>query len=150
MTIPRPEYPRPQFVRPDWLCLNGEWEFEIDGGDSGLARGLVSSQLAGKIVVPFCPESSLSGVGHTDFMAAVWYRKTVTVPEDWKGRHVLLHFGAVDYDATVWVDGVEVIRHRGGFTPIQYEVAIDPILRPQVQDGRKERLVLIWLDIGSP
>ena len=117
MTIPRPEYPRPQFVRPDWLCLNGEWEFEIDGGDSGLARGLVSSQLAGKIVVPFCPESSLSGVGHTDFMAAVWYRKTVTVPEDWKGRHVLLHFGAVDYDATVWVDGVEVIRHRGGFTP---------------------------------
>ena len=117
MTIPRPEYPRPQFVRPDWLCLNGEWEFEIDGGDSGLARGLVSSHLAGKIVVPFCPESSLSGVGHTDFMAAVWYRKTVTVPEDWKGRHVLLHFGAVDYDATVWVDGVEVIRHRGGFTP---------------------------------
>jgi len=117
MTIPRPEYPRPQFARPDWLCLNGEWEFEIDGGDSGLARNLVSSHLAGKITVPFCPESSLSGVGHTDFMAAVWYRKTVTVPEEWKGRHVLLHFGAVDYDATVWVDGVEVIRHRGGFTP---------------------------------
>ena len=117
MTIPRPEYPRPQFVRPDWLCLNGEWEFEIDSGDSGLARSLVTSPLAGTITVPFCPESPLSGVGHTDFMAAVWYRKTVRVPEGWKGRHVLLHFGAVDYDTTVWVDGVEVIRHRGGFTP---------------------------------
>ena len=117
MTIPRPEYPRPQFVRPDWLCLNGEWEFEIDSGDSGLARNLVTSPLADTITVPFCPESPLSGVGHTDFMAAVWYRKTVQVPEGWKGRHVLLHFGAVDYDTTVWVDGVEVIRHRGGFTP---------------------------------
>ena len=117
MTIPRPEYPRPQFVRPDWLCLNGEWEFEIDSGDSGLARNLGSSHLADTIMVPFCPESPLSGVGHTDFMAAVWYRKTVQVPAEWKGRHVLLHFGAVDYDATVWVDGAEVIRHRGGFTP---------------------------------
>jgi len=117
MTIPRPEYPRPQFVRPDWLCLNGEWEFESDNSDSGHARNLVSSHLAGKITVPFCPESPLSGVGNTDFMLAVWYRKTVQVPEEWKGRHVLLHFGAVDYDATVWVDGQEVIRHRGGFTP---------------------------------
>lgn len=117
MTIPRPEYPRPQFVRPDWLCLNGEWEFEIDNGDSGHARNLVSSHLSDKITVPFCPESPLSGVGHVDFMAAVWYRRTVQAPEEWKGRHVLLHFGAVDYDATVWVDGQEVMRHRGGWTP---------------------------------
>jgi beta-galactosidase/beta-glucuronidase len=117
MTIPRSEYPRPQFVRPDWLCLNGEWEFEIDNGDSGLARGLLTSPLTDKITVPFCPESSLSGVEHTDFLLAVWYRKTVTVPEEWKGRHIQLHFGAVDYDTTVWVDGKEVIRHRGGFTP---------------------------------
>ena len=117
MTIPRSEYPRPQFVRPDWLCLNGEWEFEIDGGDSGLARNLISRHLSDKIVVPFCPESALSGIGYTDFMLAVWYRKEVTVPDDWKGRHVLLHFGAVDYDSTVWVNGKEVMRHRGGFTP---------------------------------
>ncbi len=117
MTIPRPEYPRPQFVRPDWLNLNGEWEFEIDGGDSGLERGLREKPLAGTITVPFCPESTLSGVGHTDFMLAVWYRKTVTVPAAWAGKHILLHFGAVDYDATVWVNGVEAARHRGGFTP---------------------------------
>ena len=117
MMIPRPEYPRPQFVRPDWQCLNGEWEFEIDSGDSGLARNLVSRHLSDKITVPFCPESELSGIGCTDFMLAVWYRKEVTVPEDWKGRHVLLHFGAVDYDSTVWVNDQEVFRHRGGFTP---------------------------------
>ena len=117
MTIPRPEYPRPQFVRPDWLCLNGEWQFEIDGGDSGLARGLISRPLSDKITVPFCPESELSGIAYTDFMLAVWYRKDVTVPDDWKGRSVLLHFGAVDYDATVWVNGTERMRHRGGFTP---------------------------------
>jgi len=125
LTIPRPEYPRPQFVRPDWLCLNGEWEFEIDNGDSGHARNLVSSHLNDKITVPFCPESPLSGLGHVDFMAAVWYRRTIQAPEEWQGRHILLHFGAVDYDATVWVDGQEVMRHRGGWTP--FSVALPKV-----------------------
>ena len=117
MTMPRPEYPRPQFVRPDWLCLNGEWQFEIDNGDSGLERGLVERDLAQRIQVPFCPESKLSGIEHTDFMSAVWYRRHVTIPPAWAGRDVLLHFQAVDYDATVWVNGIEVRRHRGGYTP---------------------------------
>ena len=117
MTIPRSEYPRPQFVRPDWLCLNGSWQFEIDGGDSGLERGLLTRSLSDTITVPFCPESELSGLAYTDFMLAVWYKKEITVPADWKGRSVLLHFGAVDYDATVWVNGTERMRHRGGFTP---------------------------------
>ncbi|MEN6479702.1 MAG: sugar-binding domain-containing protein [Anaerolineales bacterium] len=117
MTIPRPEYPRPQFVRRDWLCLNGEWEFEIDASDSGLERGLLARRLAGAIQVPFCPESQLSGVACKDYMDAVWYRREVTIPAEWAGREVLLHFQAVDYDATVWVNGVEVFRHRGGFTP---------------------------------
>lgn len=120
---PRPEYPRPQFARPDWLCLNGPWQFEIDGGDSGLERGLRERDLTGQITVPFCPESPLSGVHHQDFMAAVWYRRTVTLPADWAGRQVLLHFQAVDYDATVWVNGVEVGRHRGGFTPFTCPLA---------------------------
>ncbi|WP_163540940.1 glycoside hydrolase family 2 protein [Occultella kanbiaonis] len=114
---PRPEYPRPQMVRPDWLNLNGTWQFEIDGGDSGLERGLVTSELSGSITVPFAPESELSGVEHVDFMDAVWYRRTVTVPADWSGRRALLHFGAVDHDTTVWVNGTEVVRHRGGFSP---------------------------------
>ena len=95
-SIPRPEYPRPQFVRDDWLCLNGEWQFEIDPGDSGLERGLAERELSGRIIVPFCPESSLSGVGNTDWMNAVWYRRTITIPPEWAGRNVLLHFQAVD------------------------------------------------------
>lgn len=123
MSLPRPEYPRPQFVRTNWLCLNGEWEFEIDPGDSGLERGLKERSLKDRISVPFCPESALSGIGYTDFMDAVWYRRTVTVPIDWKGSHVLLHFQAIDYDATIWVNGVEVARHRGGFTPITCDLS---------------------------
>ncbi len=123
MAIPRGEYPRPQFERSDWVCLNGRWEFEIDTGDSGLERGLVERELAGQIEAPFCPESALSGVGKTDFLNAVWYRRRVRIPEGWAGKKVLLHFQAVDYDATVWVNGVEVRRHRGGFTPFTCDLA---------------------------
>jgi beta-galactosidase/beta-glucuronidase len=121
--VPRPEHPRPQLVRPDWLCLNGWWEFEIDAGDSGLERGLPHRALRSRALVPFCPESPLSGVGRTDFMAAVWYRRAVTVPGEWAGRRVMLRFQAVDYDATVWVNGVEVGRHRGGFTPFSCDIS---------------------------
>ncbi len=120
--IPRAEYPRPQFVRRDWLCLNGEWGFEVDTGDSGLERGLLTRELEGRITVPFCPESSLSGIGNPDFMPVVWYRRTVTVPPEWAGRQVRLNFQAVDYDATVWVNGIEVGRHRGGFTPFSCDL----------------------------
>ena len=123
MSIPRSEYPRPQFVRDQWLCLNGEWQFEIDHGDSGLERGLRDRELDQRILVPFCPESALSGVEHIDFMAAVWYRREVAIPADWQGKDVLLHFQAVDYDATVWVNGQEVARHRGGFAPISCDLA---------------------------
>jgi beta-galactosidase/beta-glucuronidase len=119
MSIPRSEYPRPQFVRDDWLCLNGPWQFEIDAGDSGLQRGLVERELTGEITVPFCPESELSGVGNVDFMNAVWYRREVDIPADWKGpgKKVLLHFQACDYDTTVWVNGEQLVRHRGGWSP---------------------------------
>ncbi|ARQ67926.1 glycoside hydrolase family 2 protein [Streptomyces marincola] len=115
--VPRPEYPRPQFVRGDWLNLNGTWQFEFDRGDSGRERGLLERDLTGEITVPFCPESELSGIGETDFLEAVWYRRTLTPPAEWAGRRLLLHFQAVDYDTTVWVNGTEVARHRGGFTP---------------------------------
>ena len=120
--VPRPEYPRPQAVRDRWLNLNGTWQFEIDQGDSGLERGLRARPLDGTITVPFAPESELSGVANTDFLEAVWYRREVTIPADWSevdgdDTHVLLHLGAVDHDATVWVDDVEVARHRGGFSP---------------------------------
>ena len=123
MAIPRPEYPRPQFSRPDWLCLNGEWQFELDPGDSGLEHRLDQKTLHQRIQVPFCPESPLSGIGHTDFIQAAWYRREVEIPAAWLGKEVLLHFQAVDYDTTVWVNSVEVSRHRGGFTPFTCNLA---------------------------
>jgi beta-galactosidase/beta-glucuronidase len=123
MSIPRSEYPRPQFVRPDWLCLNGEWQFEIDQGDSGLERGLLDRNLESSILVPFAPESKLSGIENLDYLEAVWYRRRVTIPSDWAGQRVLLHFQAVDYDTTVWVNGTEVGRHRGGFSPFSCDLS---------------------------
>ena len=119
---PKPEHPRPQFFRPAWLNLNGEWQFEVDTADSGLQRGLRTRDLSGTILVPYAPESEASGIGNTDFLEAVWYRRTVTVPADWSGRRVVLHFGAVDHDATVWVNDVEVVRHRGGFSSFETDI----------------------------
>ncbi len=92
MSMPRSEYPRPQFVREDWLCLNGQWQFEIDLSDTGKERGLIDKPLAREITVPFCPESELSGVGETDFLNAVWYRREIEIPAEWKDRRALLHF----------------------------------------------------------
>lgn len=104
------------------MCLNGTWEFEADQADSGIERGLLSRPFLDAITVPFAPESSLSGIGAEDFLEAVWYRRTVTVPTDWGGQRVLLHFQAVDHDATVWVNGTEAGRHRGGFTGFSLDV----------------------------
>ncbi|MGN6324405.1 glycoside hydrolase family 2 protein [Pseudolysinimonas sp.] len=120
--VPRSEYPRPQLRRDRWLCLNGEWDFAVDRADTGLERGLLATPFDRRITVPFAPESIASGIGDVDFMAAVWYRRMVRIPDDWAGDDVLLHFGAVDHDATVWVDGVEVARHRGGFTGFTAEL----------------------------
>ncbi|MGW1347465.1 glycoside hydrolase family 2 protein [Kribbella sp. NPDC002412] len=128
MTQPRPEHPRPQFVRPEWLNLNGEWQFEIDQADTGLERGVRDRELQQRIVVPFAPESQLSGIENVDFLEAVWYRTTVTIPADWAGKDAVLHFQAVDQDATVWVNGVEVVRHRGGFTP--FSANLRDVARP--------------------
>jgi beta-galactosidase/beta-glucuronidase len=122
--VPRPEHPRPTCVRPGWRNLNGQWEFEIDQGDSGLERGLRDRRLTGAITVPFAPESQASGVHVTDFLEAVWYARTVEIPAEWARSRVLLHFGAVDHDATVWVDGAEVARHRGGFTPFTADLGV--------------------------
>lgn len=156
MSILRPEYPRPQFARADWLNLNSDpeagetWQFEIDPGDSGLERGLLNRPLAGQIRVPFCPEAQLSGVEHVDFLKAVWYRRTVEIPAAWQGRKVLLHFQAVDYDATVWVNGVEVARHRGGYTPFTCDLGgiVQPgetaTLVVRARDYNTEALNLRW------
>ncbi|NLG51375.1 MAG: beta-galactosidase [Chloroflexi bacterium] len=123
MEQPRPEYPRPQCTRPDWLNLNGKWEFAFDPNLSGIGRGLAhADRLADEIIVPFCPESSLSGIGDVDFHPGVWYRREIDVPAAWEGRRVLLHFGAVDHDATVWVNGQQAATHIGGYTPFSCDI----------------------------
>ena len=121
--LPRKEYPRPQFVRKGWMNLNGEWQFEIDHGGSGRARGLVEKEsFESKIIVPFCPESRLSGVGYVDFMRAVWYKRTFTLPREAEGKRVFVNFGAVDYLSEVWVNGVSVGTHRGGYVGFRLEI----------------------------
>src|SRR5437879_845849 len=96
--VPRPEYPQPQFQRGEWLNLNGQWEFEFDDANRGLAeeRGSGDKSFSRHITVPFCFESKLSGIGDTSFHPWVWYRRSFSIPDGWKGRRVLLNFGAVD------------------------------------------------------
>ena len=112
--IPRPEHPQPQFERSDWLNLNGAWTFTLDPGRSGHERDLPHSHgFDRSIIVPFCPESSLSGVAHTDFIEAMWYHRSITIPAGWRER-ILLHFGGVDHRCEVFIDGRLAGRHAGG------------------------------------
>ena len=115
--LPRPEYPRPQFERAAWINLNGPWTYTFDFGQSGIQDGreLYNSKGFDKtIVVPFCPESKLSGVGYTDFIPAMWYHRKLAIPAEWKGKRVFLNFGGVDYESEIYVDGFPVGLHYGG------------------------------------
>jgi len=121
--IPRPEYPRPQFVREPWLNLNGTWTYAFDPGKSGMQRGFAHSEgFDDEIVVPFCPESRLSGVHHVDFIEMMWYHRAIEVPPDWDGKRILLHFGGVDYESEAFLDGQSVGRHWGGTSSFSYDV----------------------------
>jgi len=139
-TPPRAEYPQPQFEREMWQTLNGRWEFEFDDQDAGLAEGWASGarKFTRSIVVPFAMETKLSGIADASFHPVVWYRRTVSVPEAWRGKRVLLHFGAVDYEARVWVNGQAVGQHVGGHTPFQFDIT--PYLKP----ARNTLVVRVW------
>ena len=121
---PRPEYPQPQFQREAWMTLNGLWDFEFDDANAGLKEDWASGKkkFSRAITVPYCFESPNSGIGDPSFHPWVWYRRTVTLPDTWKGRRVLLHFGAVDYRAMVWVNGRLAGGHEGGSTPFRFDV----------------------------
>ncbi len=122
--IPRSEYPRPQFVRESWRNLNGTWQFEFDFGNSGEERGMSGPDAAftKEITVPFCPESKLSGIGYTDFMPAVWYKRSVTLSKEELSGRVLIHFGAVDYEATLWVNSKLAGSHKGGYSSFCFDI----------------------------
>lgn len=122
--LPRPEHPRPQFQRREWINLNGNWTFTFDFGKSGLDRGFQhSTGFDREIIVPFCPESKLSGVAHTDFIEMMWYQRTIEIPENWRGKRIWLHFGAVDYECEVFIDGKSAGRHWGGTASFEFDIS---------------------------
>ena len=113
-------YPRPQLRRGQWVSLNGEWDFAFD--DDASCASPDDVQFDARILVPFAPETSASGIGEAGFFKACWYRRRVTMPELPPGCRRLLHFGAVDYRATVWVDGILCGEHEGGYTPFTIDI----------------------------
>ena len=120
----RLEHPKPQFMRENWMNLNGQWEFEFDFGNSGVSREMFKNDkvYSKQIEVPFCPESKLSGIEYKDFMNAVWYRKEVSFTKEQLENRILLHFGAVDYIATVYVNEKEVGVHKGGSVSFKFDI----------------------------
>ncbi len=120
---PRPEYPRPQFERADWVNLNGPWSYCFDFAKSGHERRLFESKgFEGRIMVPFCPESELSGVGHKDFIEAMWYQRQITIPKAWTGKNVMMNFGGVDYECELFIDGRSVGLHFGGTVSFGFDI----------------------------
>ncbi len=110
-------YPRPQFQRADWLSLDGTWRYS-----TAAAVDVADVSWTQRIEVPYPPEAPLSGIGDTSFHAVAWYQRTFTVPADWAGRRIILHFGAVDHAARVWVNGCLVASHVGGHTPFRADI----------------------------
>ena len=138
---PRPEYPRPQFERAGWINLNGPWSYQLDPGKSGYEQGWQnSSHFDGTITVPFCPESALSGVCHTDFIEQMWYQRELTIPAGWEGKRILLNFGGVDYACEAFIDGQSAGRHWGGMVSFSFDITT------LVKPGSSHNLVLAVQD----
>ena len=141
MEVPRPEHPRPDFQRSDWLNLNGPWQFEIDQACSRTEHGFVSGEKFSKeIIVPFPPESGLSGIHELDFMRCVWYRKQVKLPSPRQASRYLLRFGAVDFETDVWVNGHWIGHHKGGYTPFAFDIT------GALRDGAEAEIVVRAFD----
>ena len=129
-----PEYPRPQMEREKWMNLNGLWQYQ-----PGLnaAEAIPQGKLANTILVPFAVESALSGV--MEQHDRLWYRRKFTIPSSWKGEHILLHFGAVDYESEVFINGKSLGKHTGGYDPFTYDVT--PALKSA---GEQELTVRVY------
>ncbi len=143
--IPRPEHPQPQFERADWINLNGVWDFAFDFGVSGMERDFGKrTDFKDQILVPFCPESDLSGIGYKDFIPAVWYHRTVNITPAQLAGKVYLHFGAVDYECHVFINGTEAGSHRGGYVSFAFEIS------SYLKEGENHIVVYAQDDTRSP
>ena len=131
-----PEYPRPQMVRDQWQSLNGLWQYAI----RPTSASAPAERYDGEILVPFSITSALSGVmTEVGPENTLWYRRTFRVPDAWRSGRVLLHFGAVDWSAVVWVNGTRVGGHEGGYTPFSFDIS------PALTDsGDQELVVSVW------
>lgn len=134
LPIPLPEYPRPQMVRPNWVNLNGWWQYKIQPKEASAPQGY-----DGNIMVPYAVESLLSGVQQPlSPEQRLWYQRTFTRPETGPGSRCLLHFGAVDYECEVWLNGIHVGRHSGGYLPFTLDIT-DALV-----GAENELLVSVW------
>ena len=131
-------YPRPLFSRRNWQSLNGTWEFAID--PEGIHANPQQVEWSARIQVPFAPETARSGIADTGLYRACWYRRLFEPSALAEGERLILHFGAVDYRTSVWIDGTLVVTHEGGYTP--FEADITDALRPD----QREHSLVVWAD----
>lgn len=116
-------YPRPTLVRKEWMTLDGEWQFAFDDGNRGLGEKWHLQELPLRINVPFCYQSKKSGIGDTSKHDCVWYRRNFVLPESYQGKRIILHFGAVDYGCTVYVNNSVALQHTGGHVPFCTDIS---------------------------
>lgn len=132
--LPLAEYPRPQFERKDWICLNGEYDYAVTGDTADAPK-----KYDGKILVPFSVESELSGVGKALLPEQrLWYHRKFTVGKEFSGKEALLHFGAVDWQCSVWVNGKLVGEHTGGYNPFTFNIT------DVITEGENELVVKVF------
>ena len=132
--LPLAGYPRPQFERKDWICLNGEYDYAVTGDTADAPK-----KYDGKILVPFSVESELSGVGMALLPEQrLWYRRKFTVGKEFSGKEALLHFGAVDWQCSVWVNGKLVGEHTGGYNPFTFNIT------DVITEGENELVVKVF------
>jgi beta-galactosidase/beta-glucuronidase len=139
--LPRSEYPRPDSIRSDtdWLCLNGEWDFSFDATHVGLKKKWFQQpHFDKKIIVPFVYQSQLSGINSQEFIDTIWYAKKFTIPEQYRASHVILNFGAVDFESQVFLNGIPVGTHIGGSTPFSFDIS-----EYLTEDRSQEQLIVV-------
>ncbi len=145
--IPRPEHPRPDLQREMWLNLNGGWDFDFDPQQVGEKENWFAPgqhDFSRRIVVPFPWESKLSEIGDVSYKGAAWYQREISVPASWKGKRVFLKFGAVDWEAKVWIGSKFIGEHVGGYSSFQFDVT------NAVTFGGKDMLTVRASDVTHP